>query len=187
VGYSYDTQDQLTQETSTRNANYTHNFAYDAAGNPTTFKGASQSFNDNNQRTADTCDGNGNATTYKGSTCSFDVENRLTAYGSALTCAYRGDGLRARKQPGGGSKTYFLYDGTAVVCELDSSGNVAAYSTERPDGRTGPTDGRARCVAGERRKARRARLGPRGSRPSCTRRGAPSGWRPSPVPCRRRA
>jgi hypothetical protein len=106
-----DSKDQLTQETSTRNSNYTHNFAFDSAGNPTTFKGSSQSFNANNQRTADTHDGSGNATTYKGNTCTFDVENRLTAYGSALTCGYRGDGLRAWKQPGGGSKTYFLYDG----------------------------------------------------------------------------
>jgi YD repeat-containing protein len=111
VGYTYDSKDQLTQETSTRNSNYTHNFAFDSAGNPTTFKGSSQSFNANNQRTADTHDGSGNATTYKGNTCTFDVENRLTAYGSALTCGYRGDGLRAWKQPGGGSKTYFLYDG----------------------------------------------------------------------------
>jgi RHS repeat-associated protein len=62
-------------------------------------------------------------------TCTFDVENRLTAYGSALTNGYRGDGLRAWKQPGGGAKTYFLYDGTDVVCELDSSGNLAAHST----------------------------------------------------------
>jgi RHS repeat-associated protein len=59
----------------------------------------------------------------------YDVENRLTAYGSALTNGYRGDGLRAWKQPSGGSKTYFLYDGTEVVCELDSSGNLAAHST----------------------------------------------------------
>jgi RHS repeat-associated protein len=92
------------------------------------------SYNANNQNSAYTFDGNGNPTTYKGTSCTFDVENRMTAYGSALTSGYRGDGLRAWKQPSGGSKTYFLYDGELLACELDSSGNVSAYPTFGPAG-----------------------------------------------------
>jgi RHS repeat-associated protein len=134
TAWTYDTKEQLTQEASARNGSYTHNFGYDSAGNPTTFKGASQSFNGNNQNAAYTFDGNGNPTTYKGTSCSYDVENRMTAYGSALTNGYRGDGLRAWKQPSGGSKTYFLYDGELLACELDSSGNVSAYPTFGPAG-----------------------------------------------------
>jgi hypothetical protein len=39
-----------------------------------------------------------------------------------LTAAYTGDGLRAWKAVNG-VRTYFLYDGDDVVCELDQNGN----------------------------------------------------------------
>jgi hypothetical protein len=42
-------------------------------------------------------DADGNPTTYKGATLTFDPENRLTAYGSAMTAGYRGDGPRLFK------------------------------------------------------------------------------------------
>ena len=45
----------------------------------------------------------------------------------ALTCGYRGDGLRAWKQSGGVT-TYYLYDGKDPVCELNSSGQVNGVS-----------------------------------------------------------
>ncbi|MCC7495831.1 MAG: RHS repeat-associated core domain-containing protein [Fimbriimonadaceae bacterium] len=41
--------------------------------------------------------------------------------------AYHGDGLRAWKE--GATRTYFLYDGINVVCELDAVGDLLAAST----------------------------------------------------------
>jgi hypothetical protein len=73
-------------------------------------------------------DSNGNPTTYGGTTLTFDPENRMTAYGSALTASYNGDGLRASKA-NSTTTTYFLYDGILPVVELDSSGSIAATIT----------------------------------------------------------
>ncbi|MCC7492664.1 MAG: hypothetical protein IT204_09970 [Fimbriimonadaceae bacterium] len=72
-------------------------------------------------------DGNGNPTTFGGTALTWDVENRMTAHGSALEAAYRGDGLRAWKE--GATRTYFLYDGINLVCELDAVGDLLAAST----------------------------------------------------------
>ena len=94
--YAHDTKVQITSEQSSRAGGYNNQFAYDGSGNPTTFKGVSQTFNTANQNTALGYDGNGKPTSYKGSTLAFDTENRLTAYGSVLTAGYRGDGQRAR-------------------------------------------------------------------------------------------
>ncbi|HEY3039307.1 MAG TPA: RHS repeat-associated core domain-containing protein [Pyrinomonadaceae bacterium] len=130
TGYSYDTKDQITQETSTRNGGFTDNFGYDSAGNPTSFKGITKAYNSNNQQTGTgySHDGNGNPTNYGGTTLTFDPENRLTAYGTVLTAGYSGDGLRAWKQNSGG-RTYFLYDGILPIIELDSSGSVIATNS----------------------------------------------------------
>jgi RHS repeat-associated protein len=130
TGYTYDSKDQITQETSTRNGGFTDNFGYDAAGNPTNFKGVTKTYNSNNQQTATgfSYDGNGNPTTYAGNTLTFDRENRLTSYGGVLTAGYNGDGLRAWKQNVSG-RTYFLYDGIHPVVELDAAGSVAATNT----------------------------------------------------------
>ena len=130
TGYTYDTKDQITQETSTRNGGFTDNFAYDSAGNPTTFKGVTKTYNSDNQQTGAgfSHDGNGNPTTYSGTTLTFDPENRMTVYGSVLTAGYNGDGLRAWKQHSTG-RTYFLYDGNVPVVEIDSSGSVTATTT----------------------------------------------------------
>ena len=128
--YSYDSKDQITQETSTRNGGFTDNFGYDSAGNPTSFKGVTKSYNSNNQQSATgfVYDGNGNSATYGGVTLTFDPENRMTAYGSVLTAGYNGDGLRAWKQNASG-RTYFLYDGIVPVVELDSAASVTATNT----------------------------------------------------------
>jgi len=130
TGYSYDSKDQITQETSTRNSGWTDNFAYDSAGNPTTFKGVTKAYNSNNQHsgTGFSYDSAGNPTTYGGTTLTFDPEKRMTAYGSALTAGYNGDGLRAWKT-NSTNTTYFLYDGILPVVELNSSGSVAATNT----------------------------------------------------------
>jgi RHS repeat-associated protein len=63
----------------------------------------------------------------------FDPENRLTAHGSTLTAGYRGDGLRASKQTSSGT-SYFLYDGSNPVVELDASGSVSATNSFSPRG-----------------------------------------------------
>ena len=130
TSYLYDTKNQVTQEQSTRNGGYTNTFGYDSAGNATSFKGVANTYNTKNQQTGTgfTYDGNGNPTTYNGITLTFDPEDHLTSYGNALTAGYRGDGLRAWKQSSTG-RTYFLYDGTLPIIELDSSGCVIATNS----------------------------------------------------------
>jgi RHS repeat-associated protein len=144
TGYTYDNTDQLTQEASTRNGGFTDNFAYDSAGNPTTFRGQTKTFNSNNQQTGTgwSYDGNGNPTTHGGTTLTFDPENRMTAYGAVLTAGYSGNGLRAWKQNSSG-RTYFLYDGMVPMIELDNTGAVISTNTFGAHGlisrRTGST------------------------------------------------
>jgi RHS repeat-associated protein len=130
TGYSYDSKDQITQETSTRNGGFTDNFGYDSAGNPTSFKGITKSYNSNNQQTGTgfSHDGNGNPTNYGGTTLTFDPENRMIAYGSVLTAGYNGDGLRAWKD-NATSRTYFLFDGIVPLVEMNSSGSVIATNS----------------------------------------------------------
>ncbi|HVA89454.1 MAG TPA: RHS repeat-associated core domain-containing protein, partial [Chloroflexota bacterium] len=128
TAFQYNSSSELTQEQSTRNGSYTETFGYDAAFNPTTWKGVGQTFNSDNQNSANGYDGNGNPTSYGGSTLSFDPENRLTSFGSVLTAGYTGDNLRAWKQNLAG-RTYFLYDGRLPVAELDGSGAVSAVNT----------------------------------------------------------
>ena len=125
MNYAHDTKLQLTQESSSRAGGYTNSNAYDTAGNPTTFKGVGQTFNNANQNTASAYDGNGNPTGYKGNTLTFDVENRLTSYGSVLTAGYRADGQRAWKQNSNG-KTYFFYDGDKLLYETNATGTITA-------------------------------------------------------------
>ena len=160
VNCTYDNRDELTHEGATTAGGYTEDFAYDGnnagAGNPTTFRGASHTFNADNQDTANAYDGNGNPTSYKGQSVSFDPENRMTGasagyasdrltgnFAGSVSCGYTGDGLRAWKtttrtsvRPISGSEattitqtTHFLYNGTKPVCELDDSGNVTAVNT----------------------------------------------------------
>ena len=128
--YTYDSKNQLTEESSTRNGGFTDSFVYDPAGNPTSFKGVTRGYNSNNQQTGIgfTYDGNGNPTTYGGVALTFDPENRMTGYGSVLSAGYSGDGVRAWKESSSG-KRYFLYDGLFSVVELDSSGEAVATNT----------------------------------------------------------
>ena len=127
TSYSYDTRNELLNETSARNGGYSNAFGYDGAENPTTFKGSPNSFNSDNRNAAFAFDGNGNPSTYKGVALSFDPENRLTSYGTTMTAGYDGDGLRAWKNTAAG-KTYLVYDGDSPELELDSNGNVTAFN-----------------------------------------------------------
>ena len=64
--------------------------------------------------------------------------------GTGEASGYRGDGLRAWKQTDAGTRTYYLYDGSQPVCELNSSGTVTAVNTFGATGlvsRTLPTSG----------------------------------------------
>jgi len=134
--YSYqDNRSQLLLEQSTRNGGYSYDFVYDAMGNPTTFEGATKTYNTKNQNTAAgfVYDANGNPTTYNSQTLVFDAENKMTSFGTALTAGYMGGGLRAWKESSSG-RTYFLYSGDLPVCELDSTGNVIAINTFGPTG-----------------------------------------------------
>ena len=133
---------QLTAESSTR-ANATFSYGYDGGtstgpGNPTSFKGTANSFNADNQptNTGYTYDGNGSPTTYKSLTLAFDPEQRMTAYASAETNGYDGDGLRAWSSTSGG-KGYFVYDGDTRLLYLRSDGSVQYYLTFGANGLLG--------------------------------------------------
>ena len=60
--YVHDAKVQLTGEQSNRAGGYNNQFGYDGSGNPTTFKGVTQSFNNANQNTGLQYDGDGNPT-----------------------------------------------------------------------------------------------------------------------------
>gem|GEM_PF-3015986 len=132
TAYSYNGQDELNSESSTRNGSYTNTFAYDGARNPTTMGGASGiTYNSDNQVTsgAYTYDGDGNPTHYNGNTAVFDAENRMTAFSSSLTAGYGTDNLRAFKTDGSGT-TYYLYDEIGEpIAEFNSGGTVTATNT----------------------------------------------------------
>ena len=136
TAYTYDAKDQLTQESSARAGGYTNAYAYDGAGNPTTFKGATRTYNAKNQltNTGFGYDGDGNPTTYNGLAAAFNVADCMTALGTQLTAGYTGEGLRTWKQNNAGTRTYFLYDNGVPVCELDSTGNTVATNTFGPNG-----------------------------------------------------
>jgi RHS repeat-associated protein len=135
IGYGFDTKDRLTGEASPATGGLTQAYAYDSAGNATTLRSASgYTYDSDNRRTASglAYDGNGNPTTY-GPSMTFDPANRLTSFGSSFSYAYRPDNLRAWKQVGS-SRTYFLYDGSRPIAELNSSGAVTATNVFAPDG-----------------------------------------------------
>jgi len=136
---------QLTQETSTR-ASGTFSYGYDGGtaggpGNPTLFKGTTNTFNANNQvtNTGYGYDGNGNPTTYKGSSLTFDPENRVAQIKYSAGNTYDGDGLRVRRDyliiPGSREPqrppVYYLYDGSQPVCEyIGFLGNTTLNTTD---------------------------------------------------------
>jgi RHS repeat-associated protein len=140
---SYDGRDQVVGETSTRsNASYDAPFQYDGVtsgtstgpGNPTDMRGNSQAFNGDNQITGTgyAYDGDGNPVTYKSNALHFDPEGRMTAYGTAETNTYTGDGLRASRNAGG--VNYYLYDGETLLAQLNSDGSLNGVMTFGADG-----------------------------------------------------
>lgn len=124
----YDGKDQLNREQSGRLGSYTNAFGFDNAGNPTTWKGATQTFNSANQNNAFTYDGDGNPKSWQSNALTFDAGSHLTAIGTTLTAGYNAEGLRAWKQSASGT-TYFLYDGLTPIVELDQNANVKAVNS----------------------------------------------------------
>ena len=58
----------------------------------------------------------------------------MTAFGSVMAAAYRAGGLRAWRQNSSGT-TYYLYDGDALVEEVNSSGSPISkmtWGSDRP-------------------------------------------------------
>ncbi len=53
--------------------------------------------------------------------------------GTAMSAGYRDDGLRAWKESGE-TTTYYLYDGEALVAEMDGDGDVTAVHVWGADG-----------------------------------------------------
>ena len=131
--YTYDTRNQLRQETTTRGSGYNYLFDYDDSGNPVTFKGSGHTFDADNHLANLSYDGNGNPTTYQSSALSFDPENNLLTCGTGFVAAYQTSGLRAWKEEAG-TRTYFLYDGILPVCELSATGVVVAANTFSKNG-----------------------------------------------------
>ncbi len=140
TSFAYDYKTELTAEQSTRVGGYQYANTYDGAGNITSFKGGAQTYNSDNQNSANGFDGDGNPTTYHGSALTWDAENRMTSFGTVLTAGYRGDGLRGWKQSAAG-RTYYLYDGTVPVAELNASGAITAITTFGPGGPLARTTG----------------------------------------------
>jgi hypothetical protein len=62
------------------------------------------------------------------------------------TDGYNGDGLRAWKQPYGGSRTYFLYDSEFPGVELSSAGSTTAVTTSGANGASHVATGSARRI-----------------------------------------
>ena len=140
TSYTYDNLDRLTQETSGRDGGYSETFDYDDAHNDATFRGATRTFNANNQDAAFTFSRNGDPTAYgTGIVPGWDADDNLTSYSVGgdvvMTAGYGPDGLRAWKQTGESStRRYFVYFAGAPICELDSNGDIIATNMFGPTG-----------------------------------------------------
>ncbi len=97
-------------------------------------------FNEDNRITADAnnFDFNtvtGNPTKYAGKTMTYDLDDRLIKVDGTTTeimsCGYYMDGKRAWKQGSstGNTRTYFLYDGDQLLCEVKYDNTVKYYVT----------------------------------------------------------
>ncbi len=84
-------------------------------------------------------DSNGNPTKYKdaSSELKYDAQNNLVSYkigtNTLITAGYRSDGLRAWKENTAG-RIYYIYSGTTLLCEIDSTNALSSYNTWGPTG-----------------------------------------------------
>lgn len=133
--WAYNSQSRLTGEQSARSGGWNNTHAYDAAGNLTTLRGQSRTYDKQNQLTggqglgAFAYDSRGNPTVYNGVNLTWDEQDNATAFGTLLTAGYTADGLRAWKEDAQNSRTYFLYDGVTPILELYADGSAKASNT----------------------------------------------------------
>ena len=137
--YTYDSLNQLSGESSGRgaawNGQYSHSFAYSGAGNPTTWKGQTRTFNSNNQETTTSAflyDGAGNTLQLPNGNLAtpttvaptqklvYNAQGQLSELRDAANVlvakyAYRGDGKRAWKELANGTRSYFYYAGEQMI------------------------------------------------------------------------
>jgi len=141
TSYTYNANlDHLTQESSTRVGGYSNTLTFDNGGNSTIYRGASRTFNADDQFTSLTYDGNGNPSATLGSLpIVYDQENRAIQIGT-VTAGYRSDGLRAWKQVGT-KLVYFVYDGTKPIKEIKPDGSANAVNCFGQEGLVGRKTG----------------------------------------------
>jgi YD repeat-containing protein len=130
TAYSYDITGKLSLETSTRLGGYSYSYAYDSAGNATTFRNNSVSYNSSDQiaNSGYSYDADGDPTTYAGNALSFNNVQQMTSFGTVLSATYGTNGLRESKAAAGALSSY-IYDGQTPILELDSSGSIQAVNT----------------------------------------------------------
>jgi len=156
--YAYDIKDRLTLETTNNssgtptfndyalsggaelyNDNWNYQINADLADNLTTLRGNTQTFNADDQLTSQTYDGAGDRTSYDGGSVLYDANGLPISVpgnngATPFTQTFTGEGDRAWKLPSGGSKTYYLYDGDALLMELSSTGAPVTTYAYGPSG-----------------------------------------------------
>ena len=119
--FGYSPREQLTSAGST-------SFAYDAANNPVTVGGTTQTFDAAGQLTGDTFDALGERTKAGAATYGYNQAGQLTSYAGAnsATYAYNGDGTRTSKTTGGATTT-FVWDNSPTQNLLSDGTNAYLY------------------------------------------------------------
>ena len=122
-GFSYNPASQMLSQTDSNDTYY--------LWKSITAKNVSYTTNGQNEYTAvgstsPSYDGNGNMTSPDGATTyGYDIENRLTAAGgSTYNAMLSYDPLGRLYSVAGSATTKFVYDGDALVEEMDGSGNI---------------------------------------------------------------
>lgn len=140
--YTYDAKDQLTQVKV--NSTTTEQYTYDPVGNRlSSLEASSWTYNEANQLMSYsgghtfTYDENGNMTQMSGSTTEnlyYSVDDRLAEYskGSSLSQYYYDTyNLRVKKRVDA-TDTYFLYDGSVLLAEMNANKTIQKYYTFMP-------------------------------------------------------
>jgi len=137
TSYTYNNQDEMTDESSTKNGGYNIPFTFDNAENILTVAGGSNTLNSDDEEVSQgnvAYDGNGNPTLWYALPLVYDSENHLVSgtgrLGSALVYTFGANGLRSSISYSTGA-WYDLYDGDSdlPVCELNQNGGVILTNT----------------------------------------------------------
>jgi YD repeat-containing protein len=136
VAYNYDALYRLTSDTRTGTNPFSGSYAYDLAGNPTSYNGSTYSYNGGDLFSTVTYDGDGNPTkgTFGGysSTLTWNDNNKLTALtnsNATVDNGYGADGLRGWSEVGSNAKTFSVYANGFLIGEISATGlPIAAYT-----------------------------------------------------------